>query len=73
MIEYEFALHLSAEEYLQYYEGIANSIQVTSRCGKTIQFPAEKMREFVLNDGLHGSFIMKLDDKNKFLSIRRIS
>lgn len=69
MTEFEFTLHLSAEEYLQYYEGLAKSIQVRTRCGKTIQFPAEKMREFVLKDGVHGMFIMTLDNKNKVLSL----
>jgi hypothetical protein len=73
MTEFEFTLHLSAEEYLQYYEGVATSIQVRSHCGKTIQFSADKMREFVLQDGVHGTFIMQLDNKNKFLSIKKIS
>lgn len=73
MTEFEFNLHLSAEEYLQYYEGMAKSIQVRSSCGKTIQFPAEKMRNFVLNEGVHGTFIIQLDNKNKFLSIKRSS
>ena len=69
MIEFEFELHLSAEEYLQYYEGAAEAIQVQSRCGKTIQFPADKMREFVLKDGVHGTFAIQLNNENKFLSI----
>ncbi len=73
MIEYEFTLHFSADEYLQYYEGVAKSIQVRSCCGKTIQFPADKMRDFVLKEGVHGTFIMQLDENNKFLSIRRLS
>lgn len=72
MTEYEFILHLSAEEYLQYYEGVAKAIQVHSRCGKTIQFSADKMREFVLKDGVHGTFIMQLDSKNKFISVKKI-
>ena len=72
MIEYEFSLHLSAEEYLQYYEGVVKFIQVQSRCGKTLQFPADKMRKFVLKDGIHGSFIIQLNDNNKFLSVRRV-
>jgi len=72
MIEYEFTLHLSAEEYLQYYEGYAKFIQVKSHCGKTIQFSAEKVRQFVLKDGIHGSFRIQLNDDNKFLSIKRI-
>ncbi len=73
MIDYEFILHLSAEEYLHYYTGAAKAIQVQSRCGKTIRFPAEKMREFVLSDGVHGSFIMQLDDEEKISSIKRLS
>lgn len=72
MTEFEFNLHLSADEYLQYYEGLAKAIQVRSLCGKTIQFPADKMRKFVLKDGLHGTFVMRLDSNNKFLSVKRI-
>lgn len=71
MTEFEFTLHLSAEEYLQYYEGLVNAIQVRSVCGKTIQFSADKMRDYVLKDGVHGTFIMQMDNKNKFLSVRR--
>lgn len=71
MTEFEFTLHLSAEEYLQFYEGLANAIQVRSVCGKTIRFPADKMRDFVLKNGVHGTFIMQMDNKNKFLSVRR--
>lgn len=69
MTKFEFTLHLSAEDYLQYYEGIAKSIQVRSHCGKLIQFSADKVREFVLSDGVHGTFEMRLDENNKFLSI----
>lgn len=72
MIEYEFNLHLTADEYLYFYEGVAKAIHVRSKCGKTIQFPAEKMRQFVLTDGIHGSFVMKLDDANKFISVTRV-
>ncbi len=71
MTEFEFKLHLTTEEYLQYYEGMANSIQVHSACGKIIQFPAEKMRNFVLKNGVHGTFIIELDNKNKFISLRK--
>ena len=71
MTEFEFNLHLSAEEYLQYYEGAAKYIQVRSSCGKTIQFSADKVRSFVLKDGVHGTFIIQLDDHHKFLSIRK--
>lgn len=69
MTKYEFDLHLSAEEYLQYYQGVAQFIQVRSHCGKMIRFPAEKMRRFVLKDGINGTFIIQLDENNKFIAI----
>ena len=72
MTKFEFTLNLSAEEYLQYYEGIATAIQVRSHCGKLIQFSADKMREFVLSDGIHGTFEMRLGENNKFLSVKKI-
>ena len=72
-MEYEFSVHFSVDEYRQFYEGIAKAVQVRSYCGKTIQFPAEKLREFVLSDGVRGHFIIKLDNNNKFLSIRRVT
>ena len=72
MTKYEFTLHLSADEYLQYYEGLAKAIQVRSYCGKLIQFPADKMREFVLSDGIHGEFAMQLDNNNKLISVKRM-
>ena len=73
MTEFKFNLQLSAENYLQYYEGVAKAIQVKSFCGKTIQFPADKMREFVLDDGVHGTFVICLDDNNKFLSVKKMA
>ncbi len=72
MIEYEFSLHISSDEYLHYYQGVAKAVQVRTECGKLIQFSADKIRQFVLEDGVHGRFIIRLDNKHKFLSVRRI-
>lgn len=71
-IEYVFDLHLTAEEYLQYYQGVVNAIQVRSRCGKRLQFSADKIRQFVMSDGIHGTFKMKLGQNNKLIEIKRI-
>ncbi len=71
MTEYDFILHLSADEYLHYYKGVAKAIQVESTTGKSIRFPAHKMREFVLAEGIHGLFRMTIGN-NKIISIRRL-
>ena len=71
-VEYEFEIHLSAEEYLQYYQGVVHAIQVQSKCGKRIQFAADKLRPFVMADGIHGRFKLQLGKNNKFLGIQKI-
>lgn len=69
MLEFEFELHLTAEEYLQYYQGRVNYIQVRSNNGQIIQFSADKIRPFITSYGISGSFILKLDKNNKFISL----
>lgn len=71
-IEYEFEIHLSAEEFLQYYQGVVRAIQVQSKCGKRIQFAADKIRPFVMVNGIHGTFKLQLGKNNKFLGIKKI-
>lgn len=71
-IEYVFDLHLTADEYLQYYQGVVNAIQVRSRCGKRVQFSADKIRQFVMAEGIHGTFKIKLGPYNKLIEIKRI-
>lgn len=70
--EYVFDLHLTAEEYLQYYQGVVKAVQVMSHCGKRLQFSADKIRQFILADGIHGTFKMKLDPDNKLIEIKRV-
>ncbi len=72
MTEYKFRLAISAQDYLHFYSGVAKYIQVRSFCGKEIRFPAEKLRRFVLQDGIHGIFVIRLDKNNKFHSINKL-
>lgn len=67
-----FALNISADLYLSYYEGAARAVVVESFDGRSIQFPANVLQQFVTRDGIQGVFEMEFDEKNKFVAIRRI-
>lgn len=40
MRRYEFDLHISPAEYLDYYRGVATQVIARSGCGETVRFPA---------------------------------
>lgn len=68
-----FDLRISAEEYLRYYRGSASSVVVRARNGKTVRFPAAVLRSHVDQGGIHGSFVLRYDQRNRLISLERIS
>jgi len=68
-----FHIELSADEYLQYYNGTASALIVKADDGRRVQLPAGRFRQFVTQDGIHGYFEITLGDKHKLLSITKLS
>lgn len=73
MSEYRFRLAISAEKYLAYYEGAVKQVVVTLANGQTLQFPADNLRPFVTREGVHGKFVLRVDDQNKLQAIERVT
>ncbi len=73
MNEIRFRLEISAQEYLKYYQGDVDSVQVTIASGQTIQFPASALQKHVSQNGVNGSFRIIFDDNNKMISLERIA
>ena len=67
-----FALNISAELYLRYYQGRARAVVVKDFNGRNLQMPASVLQRFVTCDGVQGVFEIEFDDKHRFVAIRRI-
>lgn len=67
-----FSIHLSSEEFLLHYQGLAKALIVYAEDGRRVQLPAQNFRRHITRDGLHGRFEVELDDNNKLLSITRL-
>ena len=67
-----FRLAISAEEYLAYYEGSAQTVVVRSDDNRIVQFPASAIRQFVTRDGVSGSFEITFDENNKLIEIQPV-
>jgi hypothetical protein len=72
MKQYTFVLHISAEQYLEYYRGAARSILAEATTGQTVQFPASLVQRFVSTEGIHGNFVLTCDEHNKCVEMQRI-
>lgn len=67
-----FTLHISAHEYLEFYSGAARNVATVAHDGRTIKFPANILRPFVTQDGIHGEFVIEFDESNKFVAINKL-
>jgi hypothetical protein len=65
MNRYEFDLHISPEQYLDYYRGAVRHVLALSTTGQTVQFPASLLQRFVTTEGIHGRFVLTCDQNHK--------
>ncbi len=69
--EFTVALDIDGEEYQRMYRGEAQSVLARDSQGRKIQFPAGSLRAFVTHDGVQGVFVIRVDDNNRLVDIRR--
>ncbi|MFW5825658.1 MAG: DUF2835 domain-containing protein [Marinobacter sp.] len=65
-------IHISPEEWIKLYQGVATDVRTTARDGRSVRFPARILSRFFLRDGIQGSFRILFDDSGKFASIERL-
>jgi uncharacterized protein YqjF (DUF2071 family) len=66
------SLKLSRDRVLEYYRGQAFRVQTMSIDGRSVEFPAVLLRQFVTEEGVKGIFEINFDEDNKLVSMRRI-
>jgi hypothetical protein len=71
-MEFYFSLNISSQEYIRYYQGSARKVIVRVQDGRTVQFPAGHLRQFVTPKGVQGKFVLRTDDNHKLIDIRRL-
>ncbi|MCW8887495.1 MAG: DUF2835 domain-containing protein [Gammaproteobacteria bacterium] len=68
-----FSLNISADEVLRYYQGAASMVSTRSIDGRSVRFPASRLRPFMTVSGVKGYFAISFDDNHKFIEMRQIS
>ena len=65
-------LKISSQEFSKLYRGQANEVICTAKDGRTVQFPANKLRQFLTHDGIYGDFKIYFSNQNRFLKIDKL-
>lgn len=66
-------LTISADEYLRHYQGAVRQVICKTRDGRRVQFPSRFLQRFVTHSGVHGSFVLEIDENHKLIDIRRLA
>lgn len=72
MKRFQFHLEISSEEFLDYYRGTAKQVLVRMDNGRSVQFPASLLKQFVTSGGIEGDFVLTCDDDFKNADLRRL-
>lgn len=73
MNEIHFRLEISAHDYLRYYQGEVDAVQVRTTDGRVLQFPAGALQKHVAQSGINGAFRIVFDNNNKMIALEKIS
>ena len=66
-------LAISNQEFSRLYRGQASDVICTAKDGRTVQFPANKLRQFLTHDGIYGEFKICFSTANRFVSIEKLT
>ena len=67
-----FRLRITADDYLAHYRGSAKSVMAVTAEGKKVQFPARLLVPYVSRDGVSGEFVLRYDENNKAIDLRKV-
>lgn len=68
---YFFTIKVSTEEFLPYYQGKVQNVQVVTIDGLKVQFPAMHLRKYLTANGVQGYFCLETKN-NKFISLKKL-
>lgn len=68
-MEFIFSLNLSYREFMPYYRGDVDKVEVHDRQGRTLWINCRHFRRFLTPSGIRGWFRLVLDDKGEVISL----
>ncbi|MGS0680781.1 DUF2835 domain-containing protein [Shewanella sp. 125m-7] len=67
---FQFPLNVSYQEFLPYYRGEVNKVEVVDVKGRTLWINARHFRPFLTSSGIKAYFAMTVDAHGNLISLR---
>jgi len=67
-----FAIYISYDDYLAYYQGTVKNVSVKAHDGRRIEFPAGMLQRHLTREGIRGAFELEFDNNHKLIELRRV-
>lgn len=71
-MEFYFKLTISYQDFLPYYQGLADKVEVRECQGRILWISGRHFRVFLTENGIHGHFKLVIDDKGQCVSLNRV-
>lgn len=65
-------IDISAQDILQYYQGLVTNVSAVALDGKRVQFPVNLLRPFMTYAGINGRFTIEYNASGKFQKISKL-
>ncbi|WP_144393412.1 DUF2835 family protein [Pleionea sediminis] len=73
MPSYTFHLAIAKDEWLRVYSDYSRYVWCRAVDGTRLKIPVKHFLPYVTAMGVSGSFVLDIDESNKFLSMKKIS
>ena len=71
-MEFFFRLSISYDDFLPYYQGRANRVEVRESKGRTLHINAHHFKPFLTPNGIHGNFRILIDENGKLQNTAKL-
>lgn len=65
-------LAISPDDYLAFYQGQARNVLARAEDGRSVQFPAGALRQYITRDGIRGLFELEFDHNHRFVALFKV-
>ncbi|WP_394132005.1 DUF2835 domain-containing protein [Shewanella maritima] len=71
-MQYYFRCNISYDDFLLYYQGHVNKVEVIEQFGRVLHVNAKYFLPFLQPEGIKGQFCLDVDEKGGFQSLKKI-
>ncbi|NKF51494.1 DUF2835 domain-containing protein [Shewanella sp. WXL01] len=71
-MQFYFSCYVRYDDFLAYYQGAVNKVEVTDNAGRVLHINAKYFKPYLTRDGIRGHFCLQTDSNGNFISLTQV-